>query len=359
MQHYATLLSESATTIGGRPIGATHPALVIAEIGVNHDGSVRRALALVELAAACGADAVKLQIFNAAALMHDSSSFAGYQQGRVDDADPAAMLRRYELPPEQVREVVAAIRKHGLLPIATPFSPADVDLIGELGLPAVKIASPDIVNRPLLARAVRLGVPLIASTGAATIDEIDTTCGWLRDWNCPFALLHCISSYPTPAEDANLCWIAELSKRFASPVGFSDHTKDMLTGALAVAAGAVIVEKHLTYDRSARGPDHSASADPEQFAAYVKMIRQAEVLRGKPGKRVLEVEQDVRRVSRQSLVAARDLKVGECVREQDLTVQRPGTGISAAEVTTAVGRRVTRAIGRGTLLQWDMLADAA
>lgn len=345
--------------IGNRAVGPSHPTLVIAEIGVNHDGSVRRALALVELAAACGADAVKLQIFKADALMHGSSQFAGYQQQRVDDADPAAMLRRYELPAEQVREIVAAIGKHGLIPLATPFSPVDVEMISDLGLPAVKIASPDIVNRPLLSRAARLGVPLIASTGAATMDEIETTCGWLRDWNCSFALLHCVSSYPTPPEDANLCWIAELSQRFASPIGFSDHTKETLSGAMAVAAGAVIVEKHLTYDRSARGPDHSASADPQQFAAYVKMIRQAEVLRGTSGKRVLEGERDVRRVSRQSLVAVRDLAAGETLHEQDLTVQRPGTGISAAELTTAVGRRAARAIRRGTLLQWDMLADAA
>jgi sialic acid synthase SpsE len=345
--------------IGGRTIGAGAKAFIVAEIGVNHDGSLRLAKELVELAAACGADAVKLQIFTAANLMHASSQFAEYQQNRVDDADPAAMLRRYELAPADVAELVALIRKRGLVPIATPFSPADVDVVADLELPAVKIASPDLVNRPLLAAVARLGVPVIASTGAATMEEVATTVDWFEMWHSELALLHCISSYPTPASDANLCWIGELAGRFALPVGFSDHTTDVLAGALAVASGACIVEKHFTYDRRAAGPDHSASADPEQFSQYVKMIRQAEVLRGTPGKRVLAIEQDVRRVSRQSLVVSRDLSAGQVLGENDLTVQRPGEGIPAAEVVTAVGRVVTRPVPRGSLLAWDMLSDAA
>lgn len=345
--------------IADRTIGIGQATLVIAEIGVNHDGSLRRALELVELAAACGADAVKLQIFTAATLMHPSSQFAQYQQQRVDDQDPLTMLRRYELSVDAAATVVAAIRKHQMLPIATPFSPDDAQVIARLDLPAVKIASPDLVNRPLLDRCARLGIPLLVSTGAATLDEIETTCDWLRGWRAQFALLHCVSSYPTTADDANLCWIGEMNHRFAVPVGFSDHTTDVLSGALAVAAGATIVEKHFTYDRRAKGPDHSCSADPEQFNAYVRMVRQAEELRGMPGKRVLSAEQDVRRVSRQSLVALRDLQSGEELTADDVTVQRPGTGISAAEVQAVVGRRVARAVQRGTLLQWDMLANAA
>jgi sialic acid synthase SpsE len=171
--------------------------------------------------------------------------------------------------------------------------------------------------------------------------------------------LHCISSYPTPPEQANLCWIGELSRRFAVPVGYSDHTNHLMAGALAAASGASIIEKHLTYDRSAKGPDHAASCDPAQFAEYVKAIRLSETLRGTPGKRVLEIERDVRRVSRQSLVVNRDLQAGETLCDGDLTAQRPGTGISAADVTAAVGRRAARAIASGTLLQWDMFADAA
>jgi sialic acid synthase SpsE len=347
---------KNSLLIDGRSIGPTHPVFVIAEIGVNHDGSLRLARELVELAAACGADAVKLQIFTADNLMHASSQFAEYQQARVGDVDAAAMLRRYELDDAQISDLVGLIRKRGLVPIATPFSPADVAVIERLKLPAVKIASPDLVNRPLLSAAAKLGVPVIASTGAATMEEVATTCDWLSEWNTSFGLLHCVSSYPTPAADTNLCWIGELAGRFGVPIGFSDHTTDEIAGALAVAGGATIVEKHFTYDRRAAGPDHSASADPEQFATYVKLIRRAEVLRGSGSKRVLAVEEDVRRVSRQSLVIARDVPAGELLSEGDLTVQRPGLGIPAAQVQTAVGRRVLRPLGRGDLLRWDMLA---
>jgi N,N'-diacetyllegionaminate synthase len=352
-------LVDSMFSISGRPVGGAGRTFVIAEIGVNHDGSLRRAKELVALAAACGADAVKLQIFSAAMLMHPSSQFAGYQQQQSSDADPAAMLRRFELPLPAVRELVGFIRRHNLIPLATPFSVGDVDVIEELDLPAVKIASPDVVNRPLLERVAALGRPMIVSTGAATMEEVALACEWARGWACPLALLHCISSYPTPIASANLCWIGELAARFAVPVGYSDHTTHGLAGAMAVMAGASIVEKHLTYDRSAAGPDHAASADPAQMGEYVRAIRMAETMRGTPGKRVLPVEQDVRTVSRQSLVCAADVRAGEMLARHHLIVQRPGTGIPAAQLSAAVGRAAVRAIASGTLLQWDMLADAA
>ncbi len=346
-------------TIFGRLISATEPTLVIAEIGVNHDGSLARALELVEAAAAARADAVKLQIFRAQNLMHGSSAFAAYQQKGCADSTPGEMLRKYELRQGELEQLIDAIRDRGMIPLATPFSLADVATIGELHLPAVKIASPDLVNRPLLLHAAALGKPLLISTGAATVEEIDRTAGWLRERAAPFALLHCVSSYPTQSHDANLCWIGELAARFNVPVGYSDHTTEAVGGACAVAAGACIVEKHLTYDRSAAGPDHAASADLAQFAEYVKHIRAADRLRGRPGKRVLEAEQEVRRVSRQSLVLCRELHPGDTLRPDDLVIQRPGTGIPAAQADAVIGRKVLRPLDAGTLLQWDMLSDAA
>jgi sialic acid synthase SpsE len=223
----------------------------------------------------------------------------------------------------------------------------------------VKVASPDLVNRPLLARIAQARRPVIVSTGAARIDEVEMCAAWLLEWGVPFGLLHCVSAYPTPVEKANLCWIGELAARFGVPVGYSDHTTDTLAGALASAAGATIIEKHLTYDRAARGPDHAASADAAQFERYVKLVRDADRMRGIPGKHVLDIEQDVRKVSRQSLVVRRSLKPGDVLREEDLTVQRPGTGMPAALIMDAVGRKVTRPIDAGVLLQPDMIADAA
>ena len=347
-----------ALTLDRRTIGPGRPTLVIAEIGVNHDGSVNKAMELVRIASNCGADAVKLQVFRATALVHPSCRMAEYQRRQHPSDDPIDMLRRYELSGEDLGRVVRAIRDLNMLPLATPFSPGDLDLVERLRLPAVKIASPDLVNRPLLAAAARLNKPLLVSTGAASLDEVARTAGWVRSWGVPFALFHCVSSYPAPPQHANLCWIGELA-RFGVPVGYSDHTTGITTGALAAAAGACVVERHLTYDRDARGPDHAASSDPAQFERYVRLVREADVLRGAPGKRVLEIEQDVRTVSRQSLVFRRSLQPGERIREEDLTVQRPGTGFPAALIDQAVGRSVVRAVTAGTMVQPDMLAEAA
>ena len=343
-------------TIANRTIAPGQSTLIIAEIGVNHDGSRDRALQLVDSAASAGADAVKLQIFRADALMHPTGMFAEYQQQRCAEADPRQMLRRYELPDDAIAAIVERIRSRHLIPLATPFSLPDLRIIAQLDLPAIKIASPDLVNLPLLQRARSLGKPLLVSTGAANIEEVAQTVRWLTEWETQFALLHCISSYPTPASDANLCWISGFSQRFGVAAGFSDHTTEPMAGALAVIAGACIVEKHLTYDRCAAGPDHSASADPSQFMQYVNAIRIAEQMRGFPKKRVLPVEEDVRRVSRQSLVLARDLRDGEPITDDHLTTQRPGTGIPAAELPLVLGRRPVRPLSAGTMLAWDMLA---
>ncbi|HEX3357205.1 MAG TPA: N-acetylneuraminate synthase family protein, partial [Tepidisphaeraceae bacterium] len=315
--------------IESRQIGPDSPAFVIAEIGVNHDGSVDLAQQLVRSAKACGADAVKLQIFRADALMHDSSQFAGYQQERCNESNPAEMLRRYELDGPAIQRVITTIRECGMVPIATPFSVEDVETIRQLKLPAIKIASPDLVNHLLLEAAARTGATLLVSTGAATIDEVHRAVQWLKSWNARFALLHCVSAYPTPIEESHLGWIGQLAS-FGVPVGFSDHTTESISGAIAVASGACVIEKHLTYDRNAPGPDHAASADPRDFAEYVRLIRLTEALRGRGGKCVLPIEQDVRTVSRQSLVLRRDLGSGDTIGQGDLIVQRPGTGISAA-----------------------------
>jgi N,N'-diacetyllegionaminate synthase len=341
--------------VGDRDISTSSSTIVIAEIGVNHDGQVARALQLVETAAACGADAIKLQVFRAGALMHRSAGFAEYQKGAA--SDPSEMLKRYELSLDDMQKVIAYAKQKQLLAIATPFSLADVGVVAQLGLDAVKIASPDLVNFPLLREAASTRLPMLISTGAATIDEVDAAEDELA--GDPHALLHCISSYPTRASDANLCWIAELSRRYAVPVGYSDHTTDVFCGALAVAAGACVIEKHITHDRSAEGPDHSASADPREFAEYVRLVRGAEILRGSGEKRVLHAEHDVRAVSRQSLVSARDLSPGHIIGPSDLTTMRPGSGIPASRFDAIVGRRVTRAIPAGTMLDYSMLTASA
>lgn len=344
----------------GRSIGEGRRTFVIAEIGVNHDGSAARAIELVHHAKRAGADAVKLQLFSASRLVHRSATAASYQTANCGATDQATLLRQYELSPDDIERIVDATHVAGLVPVATPFSVDDVDLMERLRIPLVKIASPDIVNRPLLERAAEMKVPVLVSTGAAEVDEIDACVSWLRGWRVPFALLHCVSSYPTPAEDAQLGWIEDLRRRYDVPVGYSDHTTELVSGALAVSAGASFIEKHLTWNRFAVGPDHSASADPHQFGAYVELARLAGRMRGAGGSRqVLGVEADVRRLSRQSLVTKRDIASGEPVDRADLIAQRPGTGILAREIDTVAGRVALRDLPAGTILDWSMLSDAA
>ncbi len=353
--------------IGRHNIGPTWPTadkpaeaarvLVIAEIGVNHDGRLDRALQLVEIAARCGCDAVKLQVFRAAQLMHPSGRLADYQQGRVSETDPVSMLRKYELSEAELAEVVAQIRRLGLEPVATPFSPGDVDTLGRLGVSAVKIASPDVINLPLLRRAALLGKPMLISTGATNLDEIDRAVAWLDGMFADYALLHCVSSYPAPDEQLNLGWITRLAERYGDrPVGYSDHGESELAGACAVSAGALIVERHLTFDRSASGPDHAASSDEAGMARYVQMIRRAQAMTGVGHRRVLPVERDVREVSRQSLVWTRNLPAGHCITPADMTTMRPGVGVSAALHDTLIDQMLLRPVRAGDLVDPALIA---
>jgi sialic acid synthase SpsE len=345
-------MSRAGITIDARRWGGGDRVMVVAELGVNHDGSVSRAMELTEAAARAGADAIKLQVFSADRLMNASAEFAAYQVGLGDS--PREMLRKYELTDDELAKVVTHARERGLAAIATPFSPEDVERLARLDLSAVKIASPDLVNWPLLRAAAALGKPMLVSTGAATHDEVSRTVSWLAGWQAKAALLHCVSAYPVADEMAHVGWLAELGS-FGWAVGYSDHATDELTGALAVASGAAVIEKHLTLDRDAPGPDHAASADTAGFGRYVKLIRRAEKLVGHGRKVVLEVERDVRRVSRQSVVARRGIRAGIAIQEEDVTVQRPGTGIGAEEFAQVIGRTANCDIAAGTMLTQGML----
>lgn len=324
---------------------------VIAELGVNHDGSVDRAVELVGVAADAGADAVKLQLFDADLLMSRSAKLAAYQRAAGED-DPVAMLRRLQLCASDMRPVIEEARRRGLHAIVTVFSTDLVEEAEGLGWDAYKTASPDIVHKPLLESLMRTGKPLIVSTGASTIDEVARAHDWLKAAKDRLALLQCVSSYPTPRELASIGAIEHLRARFETPVGYSDHTADEETGAIAAAFGASVLEKHLTYDRSARGPDHGASLDPRAFASYVRGVRLArradsptgDPRIGDPIKRVLECEGDVRSVSRQSIVSSRAMPAGHTITRDDLAVKRPGTGLPPEMLGDLPGRRTKKPI---------------
>lgn len=346
--------------IADRQIGPEFPPYIIAEIGVNHDGSVERAMELTRAAKAAGADAVKFQLFRADLLMSRASKLAAYQKA-AGESDPVEMLRRLELSVEQMEPVVRLAHEIGIHAIVTCFSVELVDEAERLGWDAYKTASPDIIHRPLLARLVETGKPLIVSTGASTLEEVERAVEWLRPAHERLAVLQCVSSYPTPEGREELGGIAALREALAPlPIGYSDHTAGTITGANAVACGALLLEKHFTYDTGAAGPDHAASLDAGGLARYHAAVGMRWNLARVEGalaggwprhrwaapfeKRVLDIEQDVRRVSRQSIVARASLPAGRVLRREDLTFKRPGTGIEPFRMDEVVGRTLARAV---------------
>jgi N-acetylneuraminate synthase/N,N'-diacetyllegionaminate synthase len=347
-------------SIGDRIVGPGHAPFIIAEIGVNHDGDVACARELVRAAKLAGADAAKFQMFDATMLMSLDAALAAYQRERGAH-DPRELLRGLQLAPERLGDLAEECVKAGIVPMVTVFSLPLVDHARGQAWKAFKTASPDLVNHPLLDAVAALGRPMVVSTGAATREEV-AQAGWRLVPHRDLAFLQCASSYPTRDDRAAIGGMHEIAAITGRVVGYSDHTASIDTGAIAVAAGASILEKHLTYDREAKGPDHAASLDPRQFAAYVQLAHRAARMVGAHAKQLQEVERDVRRVSRQSLVAVRDLPAGHLVTPADLCVKRPGTGICASRLDAVVGRRLARAVSADRVLAeadvvWPVAAE--
>ena len=325
--------------VAGREIDPEQPPYVIAELGVNHNGSLARALELVEAARGAGADAVKLQWFEADRLLSRAARLAEYQ-ARAGARDPGQMLRALQLDGDQLAAVVDRAHAVGLHAIVTLFTVELVEPARRLAWDAYKTASPDVINRPLIEALMATSKPLFVSTGAATLDEIKTVCGWLG--RHPHILMQCVSAYSTPEASASLAGREVMRAIDPRALGYSDHTTATDTGALAVASGACVLEKHLTFDRSAPGPDHPASLEPEELAVYIRLAHRARRMLGPRRKDVLEIETDVRTVSRQSLTTRQALPAGHVLSRDDLTIKRPGTGIPPSRLAETLGRCLAR-----------------
>lgn len=342
--------------IGGRSIGAGEPVYVIAEIGVNHDGSVERALELTDAAAAAGADAVKLQYFETDRLMSKAAKLAAYQRA-AGETDPIEMLRRLELSLDECARVIERAHALGVHAIVTLFSLETVEPGLALPWDAIKTASPDVVNRPLLEVLAADGRPMVVSTGASTLGEVVRTVGpsgWLAEARDRLAVLQCVSSYPAP--DAGLGGIRAIADATGLPTGYSDHTEPVETGRNAVGVWAVLLERHLTYDRHAVGPDHAASLEAADFASYVNAAHGGLPAHGRTAasKGVLPCEEDVRAVSRQSVVATRAVRTGEVLTRDILTVKRPCDGtMPAADLEAIIGQRCGVDVGADEPLPID------
>jgi len=341
--------------IGEQNIGPGQPPYVIAEIGVNHDGEVSRALELTDAAADAGADAVKLQLFETDRLMSKAAKLAAYQKN-AGETDPLAMLRRLELSIDEMAQVVDRAHKRGIHAIVTVFSVELVELAERLPWDAYKSASPDIINKPLLAAMAATGKPMIVSTGASELDEVTRAADWFGGIRDRLAFLQCVSCYPAP--EAALDGIAAVSHATGLPSGYSDHTPEVDTPMRAIQAGACMFEKHLTYSTSAAGPDHAASLEPPGMADYVAIAKAGVCIHAPDDgmKQVLDCERDVREVSRQSLVTTRPLATGHTITRADLTIKRPGSGLPPYMFEELIGRTLARDVEMDVPLAEEDLA---
>ncbi len=344
--------------IGGRVVGPRQPCLVVAEAGVNHDGDLSVALQLVDAAAEAGADAVKFQMFQADRLVAAGAPKAPYQlETTATDESQHEMLARLELGADAHRRLAERASQRGLLFLSAPFDEESLRALVELGVPAIKLPSPDLTNPFLLEAAARSGKPLLVSTGMADLDEVARAMHVLRAAGArEVVLLHCVSSYPADPREANLRAMRTLESKFGVPVGFSDHTLGTDVALAAVALGAAVLEKHFTLDRTRPGPDHRASLEPGELKQLVRSIRDVEAALGDGEKKPAASEQANRTVVRRSLAARVDLAEGTVLREEFLTALRPATGIAADQLHSVVGRTLRRPVAAGELLDPDALA---
>jgi len=343
---------------------------VIAEAGVNHNGSLELALKLVEAAKNSGADAVKFQSFNAELLVSRSAKKAEYQQARTDSVESQLeMLRRLELSEDDHEQIISYCNKLGIAFLSSPFDLPSLELlVKRFQLTKLKLGSGEITNAPLLLEIGRSGCALILSTGMSTLDEVREALGvlafgYLASSETPaierfkeafsasagqallrekLTLLHCTTEYPAPYADINLKAMDSLKNEFALPVGYSDHSEGLAITLAAVARGASVIEKHFTLDRNLPGPDHKASLEPDGLKLMVEGIRQIEAGLGDGVKRLMPSELKNREVARKSLVTQKPVKKGEVFNEANLVVKRPGGGVAPIHYWQWLGRVAER-----------------
>ncbi|HBA83803.1 MAG TPA: N-acetylneuraminate synthase [Verrucomicrobia bacterium] len=344
--------------IGGRTVGEGQPCFIIAEAGVNHNGQLETARALVDAAVWARADAIKFQTFKAERLVTASAPKAAYQKAATGAKETQyEMLKRLELSEKDHRLLLRHCRKQGILFLSSPFDEESADFLESLGVPAFKIGSGELTNTPFLEHVARKKLPIVLSTGMANLAEVGQAVQAIRRaGNKELALLHCVSNYPADPARVNLRAMQTLAKSFKTPVGYSDHTQGIEVAIGAAALGACIVEKHLTLDRNLPGPDHRASIEPKELAAMIYAIRTVQSALGDGRKRPLDSEKNVADVARKSLVAARDIPCGRVVQEADVATRRPGTGLTPSALNRLVGKKATVNIPKGQLLGLAMFS---
>jgi N-acetylneuraminate synthase len=343
--------------IGNRTIGPGFPCFIIAEAGVNHNGDISHAKSLIDIAAEAGADAVKFQTFIAEEVVTQNAPKARYQVEATGASDSQQdLIRNLQLSYEEFVELSLYSQEKQILFLSTAFDIESLEFLVNLGVKALKIPSGEITNFPFLTKAARYQIPVILSTGMSSLGEVESAVHVIRKNGDPgLILLHCVSAYPADPSSCNLKAMKTMEISFNVPVGFSDHTQGIEIALAAVALGAPVIEKHFTLDRSLPGPDHAASLEPVEFGSLVKGIRNVESALGNGIKRQMLCEQNTAEVARRSIVAARDLLSGSLLKETDIAIKRPGTGLPSSMLPYILGKTLRMPILKDTLLTWDMV----
>lgn len=316
--------------------------IIIAEAGVNHNGDMGIAKGLIDAAADAGVDYVKFQTFKTENLVSHDAPTAEYQKSATNESSQFAMLKRLELSEEQHLTLIDYCNEKGIKFLSTAFDLDSIDLLSRFDLDFWKVPSGEITNYPYLAKTARTGKPVVMSTGMCDENDIhnaiDALCenGANKD---DITLLHCNTQYPTPMADVNLRAMAKMETTFGVQVGYSDHTQGIEVPIAAVALGAKVIEKHFTLDRNMEGPDHKASLEPHELKAMVSAIRHIEEALGNGEKRTSASETPNKAVARKSIVAKCHIEAGELLSEENITVKRPGTGISPMRWREVLGTK--------------------
>ncbi len=338
-------------SVGGRSVGRGNPVFIIAEIGSNHDASLKRAKEMIDAAVYAGADAVKFQSFTAAGLLNPLK-----RNGNNGWAPHPAynIIEKLTLPEEWHKALFEYSAQKGIIFLSAPFDSGRAALLNAIGVPAFKIASGDLTNLPLLKQVASYGRPIMLSTGASYMEEVKIAVNTLKnEGTVELALLHCASLYPPSYEDVNIKAMVSLREEFNCPVGFSDHTPGITVPVAAVALGASIIEKHLTLNRALKGPDHPYAMEVEEFKCMAGEIRNLEKALGTGIKKPSDKEMDERVGARRSIYASIDIKKGERIEERMLKLVRHAIGLKPEELPAVVGKTAQRDITRDTIVQME------
>jgi N,N'-diacetyllegionaminate synthase len=341
--------------IGNRTVGDGEAVFVIAEAGVNHNGSLEMAKNLVDAAKDAGADAVKFQAYKTERLVTKEAQKAEYQKKVGKSNSQYGLLKKLELGESEIRELFQYSQKKGIIFMASAFDVESVELLDQIGVSAFKVASGEITNFPLLECIAEKRKPVIISTGMSSLGEIEAAVNVFTSKGCQdIILLHCVTSYPAKFENLDLKRIAFLRQHFDFQIGFSDHTIGTVIPVAAVSLGAVLIEKHLTLDKCLDGPDHSASLEPSEFKQMVNDIRVTEKALVETTERSVE-EEEIKKLVRKSIVAKVFITKGTMISEGLLDFKRPGTGISPQFLHKVVGKQAKSDIAADELVTLDKL----